>query len=165
MYRNIEDFLNDWKIESEATIKVFSNISDAALNIKAHENIRSMAFLAWHITTTPGEMLGKAGIKISGPDEHSKPPKSIKEIIDEYKEVSTSVLNELTKWTNASLNDEINMYGEKWTKGKILSVLILHQTHHRAQLTILMRLAGLRVPGVYGPAKEDWALWNMPPMD
>jgi uncharacterized damage-inducible protein DinB len=34
------------------------------------------------------------------------------------------------------------MYGEMWAKGKILAVLIGHQAHHRAQMTVLMRQSG-----------------------
>jgi uncharacterized damage-inducible protein DinB len=30
-------------------------------------------------------------------------------------------------------------------------------------MTVLMRQAGLRVPAMYGPAKEDWAEWDMQP--
>lgn len=55
------------------------------------------------------------------------------------------------------------MYGEMWKKGKILAILINHQSHHRAQLTVLMRQAGLKVPGVYGPSKEEWGEYGMPP--
>ena len=28
-------------------------------------------------------------------------------------------------------------------------------------MTVLMRQAGLRVPGFYGPVREDWAQWGM----
>jgi len=48
-----------------------------------------------------------------------------------------------------------------WKKGKVLSVLVKHQTHHQGQLTVIMRLAGLKVPGVYGPAEEEWANMGM----
>jgi uncharacterized damage-inducible protein DinB len=40
-------------------------------------------------------------------------------------------------------------------------VLVTHQTHHRAQMTVLMRQAGLQVPGIYGPVKEGWAAYGM----
>jgi uncharacterized damage-inducible protein DinB len=40
-----------------------------------------------------------------------------------------------------------------------------HEIHHRAQMTVLMRQAGLKVPGLYGPAKEEWSQYNMPPME
>jgi uncharacterized damage-inducible protein DinB len=54
------------------------------------------------------------------------------------------------------------MYGEQWSRGAVLSALILHQVHHRAQMTVLMRQAGLKVPGLYGPAREEWAAMNLP---
>jgi uncharacterized damage-inducible protein DinB len=53
------------------------------------------------------------------------------------------------------------MYGQMWVRGKTLGVLVTHQIHHRGQLTVLLRLAGLKVPGVYGPAKEEWAKMGM----
>jgi uncharacterized damage-inducible protein DinB len=46
-----------------------------------------------------------------------------------------------------------------------LRVLIQHEVHHRGQMTVLMRQAGLEVPGVYGPAREEWAACGMPAQD
>jgi len=51
--------------------------------------------------------------------------------------------------------------GQTWKQGDVLSSLILHQAHHRGQMTVLMRQAGLAVPGIYGPAKEEWAAMGM----
>jgi uncharacterized damage-inducible protein DinB len=39
-------------------------------------------------------------------------------------------------------------------RGAMLRSLIDHQTHHRGQMTVLLRQAGLPVPGVMGPTKE-----------
>src|SRR3989344_3862678 len=158
MYRKIEDFIKDWGYESEGTINLFKNISNEALNKKDHENVRSIAVLAWHITITLSEMLNKAGLNVTGPDEHSKPPSSINEIIEAYKSSAKSVTEQVQKsWNNASLLEEKNLYGENWKNGVTLSILIKHQAHHRGQLTVLMRQSGMLVPGVYGPSKEDWA--------
>jgi uncharacterized damage-inducible protein DinB len=55
------------------------------------------------------------------------------------------------------------MYGQQWKKGVALYYLVAHQTHHRAQMTTLMRLLGLRVPGIYGPSQEEWKEMNMAP--
>jgi uncharacterized damage-inducible protein DinB len=57
------------------------------------------------------------------------------------------------------------MYGETWKNGFSLWVLIAHQAHHRAQMIVLMREAGLKVPGVYGPSKEEWESMHMQPME
>ena len=163
MYRKISDFISDWAYESESTLKCLRNISNAALNRKDHENVRSMAVLAWHITLTIPEMLHKAGLTaVAGPAEHSKPPATIEEIITAYENAAASVPEQVQKsWSDNSLEEEMNMYGEQWKKGLILSVLVKHQAHHRGQLTVLMRQAGLKVPGVYGPSREEWGVFNM----
>jgi uncharacterized damage-inducible protein DinB len=64
-------------------------------------------------------------------------------------------------WNDESLQQTDDMYGEKWKRGVTLTVLISHQAHHRGQMTVLMRQAGLKVPGVYGPAREEWAGMGM----
>jgi uncharacterized damage-inducible protein DinB len=55
------------------------------------------------------------------------------------------------------------MYGEKWKRAQTLASLVFHQIHHRGQMTVLMRQAGLKVPGIYGPAREEWSAWGMSP--
>ena len=68
------------------------------------------------------------------------------------------------KWTDDTLTESDNMYGEDWQRGTTLAILINHQAHHRGQLTVLMRQAGLSVPGVYGPSKEEWVAYGMEPL-
>ena len=69
------------------------------------------------------------------------------------------------QWKDSELNDEINMYGQQWKKKDVLKSLVYHQIHHRGQITVLMRQAGLKVPGVYGPAREEWEQMGMTPME
>ncbi|HPZ10577.1 MAG TPA: DinB family protein, partial [Candidatus Eremiobacteraeota bacterium] len=84
------------------------------------------------------------------------------EIIDIYHKLAGELLKQIEeKWTNSTLEEEDDMYGEKWKKSHTLMVLIGHQTHHRGQMTVLMRLSGLQVPGVYGPSKEEWNKYGM----
>ncbi|MDM7920662.1 MAG: DinB family protein, partial [Pyrinomonadaceae bacterium] len=65
-------------------------------------------------------------------------------------------------WNDDTLLQEDNMYGETWTRGLTLFYLMAHQADHRGQMTVLMRQAGLPVPGVYGPSKEEWLAHGMP---
>lgn len=164
MYRVVNDFLEDWKYESDATLKIFNNITDKSLNKVVISDGRSIRDIAWHITTALGEMLGRTGMVIENFNEHAPSPEKIEEIISDYTRFSKNVEEFVkTNWSDESLLEEANMYGEMWKKGKVLSVLVGHQAHHRAQLTVLMRQAGLKVPGVYGPSKEEWEAYGMPP--
>lgn len=163
MYHKLEDFINDWTQESESTLKVFNNLTDESLTKKVNENVRTAGRLAWHITTSMGEMAHRTGLTFKSVDENSPVPATAKEIVEAYKKDSENMLAEIKeKWSDKDLFTEDDMYGEKWKRGTTLSVIISHQIHHRAQLTVVMRLNGLKVPGVFGPAKEEWTQLGMP---
>ncbi len=158
MYGKVTEFIKDWKYESESTLKVFEYLTVDTLDFKPNKNVRSPGRIAWHIVTSLGEMVHRTGLRFDATPEDAPLPSVIKEICDEYKRSSEGMLNVVKKeWKDESLLEEVNLYGQIWKKGKVLSVLVNHQTHHRGQLTIVMRLAGLKVPGVYGPAKEERA--------
>lgn len=162
MYSELSGFLTEWKYESESTLKIFNELTDDSLNKKFNENVRTPGRLAWHLVTTIGEMVQRSGLKFDATPEDTPVPDTTKEVCDEYKRSSDEMVSALqNEWNDESLNEEVNMYGQTWKKGTILSVLVKHQAHHRGQLTVIMRLAGLKVPGVYGPAKEEWVNMGM----
>jgi uncharacterized damage-inducible protein DinB len=163
MYRTIGDFLSDWKYEHEFTLKMLNALTDDSLSQKVSTEGRSLGFLAWHIVLTLGEMGGKTGITVQAPPEDAPMPAAASQIAKTYDIGARSISDEIAKhWTDAMLLEEIEMYGEKWKRGYAVASLMKHQTHHRAQMTVLMRQAGLKVPGVYGPAREEWAQFGMP---
>jgi len=163
MYSKIEDFINDWKYESESTLKVFNNISDESITKVVNENVRTAGRLVWHITAAIGEMAHRTGLTFKTVAADSAIPATAKEIVDAYKEASENLLDAVkSNWNDETLNVEDDMYGEMWKRGTTLGVIISHQIHHRAQLTVVMRLNGLKVPGVYGPSKEEWTSYGMP---
>ncbi len=166
MYRNLADFEKDWKYESDSTIKILNKLTDKSLTVKFNKEIRTPGRLAWHIVTTLGEMVQRTGLKFDATPEDAPIPPSAKQICDEYKRSSNGMLKAITtEWNDDSLMEDVELYGQTWKKGKVLSVLVIHQIHHRGQLSVVMRLAGLKVPGVYGPAKEEWAQTGMPPQE
>ncbi|NOT47009.1 MAG: hypothetical protein HOP17_04580 [Acidobacteria bacterium] len=165
MLRKIEDFQKLWSYEAEMTGKVLKTLTDASLDQKVTAEGRGLGFLGWHLTQTLGEMLGLVGLKIDAPDFDKECPTNAAEIAAAYEKAAKSVTSEINaNWTDETLLQEDNMYGETWTRGFTLFCLIAHQTHHRGQMTVLMRQAGLLVPGVYGPAKEEWAAMGAPAM-
>jgi uncharacterized damage-inducible protein DinB len=164
MFYKISDFQKDWEIESKATLKLLRVLTDESLNQKVNEEGRTLGRLAWHLVCAPGKSLTQAGFSPSLTLDEADLPATAKKIADDYENSAKEVTELVTKsWSDESLEDEITMFRDKWKKGQVLTVLIRHQIHHRAQMTILMRQAGLKVPGIYGPSREEWELMKMPP--
>ncbi len=165
MFSTVEQFVTDFKNESIGTQKLLDLLTDESLNQKVWDEGRTLGFLGWHLVLTLGEMMGKAGLKLDAPAENANVPTVAKEIADTYRKVSSELLEKIAiEWKEKNLDEKIEMYGEKWSRSDTLTALIKHEIHHRGQITVLMRQAGLKVTGIYGPAKEEWAAFNMPPM-
>jgi uncharacterized damage-inducible protein DinB len=163
MFRRVSDFLAVWDYEAEATGKILSALTDASLAQRFHPNVRTLGRLAWHITQSIPEMGARTGLALAGPGEDDPIPTSAADIAARYREAAESLTREVkSRWSDAELEVEDEMYGERWPRGRTLFVISGHQAHHRAQMMVLMRLAGLPVPGVYGPTKEEWSRFGMP---
>jgi uncharacterized damage-inducible protein DinB len=156
MFDSVKTATGDFTRLGEATHKLLLTLTDDSLNQKSWAEGRTLGQLAWHITCAIGEMGSKTGLEIDGPSEEKDPvPGSAAEISEAYKKASQCLINELPKLTDSDLVREIDAWGMKWTVGVMLDILFAHEIHHRGQMTILMRQAGLVIPGMMGPAKEE----------
>jgi uncharacterized damage-inducible protein DinB len=163
MIQSIAAFTAAWTYEHEATLKIFRALTDASLAQRVTPEGRSLGELAWHIVQTLGEMPQHAAVPVEAPGEDAPVPASAGVIAEEFDKAAESVAKVVpATWNDASLGEDVSMYGQTWRKGDVLSSLILHQAHHRGQVTVLMRQAGLMVPGIYGPSREEWAAMGMP---
>jgi uncharacterized damage-inducible protein DinB len=139
-------------------------LTDESLGREVAADYRTIGRLAWHIVTSIHEMLTRTGLEFASPGDEHRVPESAAAIAEAYRRTSSAMLEAVrSQWTDADLARTCDMYGEQWANGFTLQVLVDHEIHHRAQMTVLMRLAGLRVPGLYGPAREDWAGMGMQP--
>lgn len=164
MFRRIDDFLADWANENTATLRVLSALTDESLSYVA-PGVRPIGRLAWHMAETVTEMMNHAGLPV-GDVPASVVPSSAAAIVEEYQRAAQIVAQAVREsWTDEMLDERVPMYGQEWPRGVVLSVLIKHEAHHRGQLTVLMRQAGLVVPGCYGPAREEWAAMGVPAME
>lgn len=160
MYHTIEEFVADWNHESESTQKLLDLLTDDSLNTRAKEGERSLGFLAWHIVLSVHEMLSRTGLEFEAPHHESPLPTTAKEIADGYRQANQGFTEAVRGWSDAKLSEENDMYGEMWKNSQTLDMVVKHQIHHRGQITVLMRQAGLPLVGMYGPSREDWASYG-----
>lgn len=165
MIRKLEDFYSEWAYESESTLKLFALIDEKHFHEQIHPKVRALSRLAFHITNTVGEMMEHTGIHVDGFEADEDVYWTKQELIDKYKQYSSSLVEQLKKnWTDADLETKDNMYGEEWKRGTTLNVLIKHQSHHRGELIVIMRVLGMPVAGMYGPCAEEWSAMGMEAM-
>lgn len=165
MFTSIAAFEAGWSHETKATQRVMDALTDASLTQAITPQNRSLGQLAWHIASTPHEMLSRTGLEFPASCEQEKAPASAKAIADAYRASSAALLAAVKEqWDDAKLQEKVEMYGDQWQNGLTLHVLIMHEVHHRGQMTVLLRQAGLRAPDIYGPTREDWIEWGQEPL-
>lgn len=163
MFSSIQHFIGVWEAESSATLSCLEKLTDESLTQDLVHDHRSIDRLANHIIDCAAGIPHEAGFPVSGYTKTKY--HTVAEMITAYKKATDSVKQAIQSCTDAMLQEESMMYGESWKKGFSLWVTVVHQIHHRGQLTVLMRLAGLKVPGVYGPSKEEWEAMGLPQAD
>jgi uncharacterized damage-inducible protein DinB len=159
MYTSIKEFEMDFAQESASTQKMMNELTDASLAQSEAKDHRTLGRMAWHIVATYPEMMGAIGLKITGIKHDDPVPKTAAEIKKAYATVTKELIDQIkATWTDATLEVVDKLYGAfEWKRALTLQILIRHEIHHRGQMSVLMRQAGLKVPGPYGPSKEDWA--------
>lgn len=163
MYCKVQDFLKDYSEESQKTLQIFQSLTDQSLQTKAYPDGRDIETISRHMIFSIGDMFKYLGIEIDVIEKKEK-LSSVDEIINRYSSSVQKLIQQLPfVISDDKLNEEIEIYGEKWKVNYVLYAFLKHEIHHRAQITVLMRQAGLKVPGIYGPSKEEWKNYGMEP--
>ncbi len=155
MYHTLEEFLQDWNYESSATQKVLDALTDESLSQAVAPGHRTLGELGWHVVTSLHLFLSSIGLEFEGAKGEEVP--TAKEMAEGYRTTSENLVTAIkAQWNDETLKEVKELFGQQMPVTVTLGMLNTHQIHHRGQMTILMRQAGLKVPGVYGPSKEEW---------
>ncbi len=156
MFTTVKHFDKTWRHESGETARVMAAFSDESLAQAVAPGHRTLGDVAWHLTTAQRELAGKMGLAYDAPTHASPQPSRASDIHTAYVAAAAALGKAVSSgWTDDSLRERFQAYGMEWTKGRFLFVLLCHEIHHRGQMTVLMRQAGLIVPGVYGPSADE----------
>ncbi len=167
MIRRIDDFKHTFGHQREATLRVLDAIPESAKDQAVTEGHRTLHRMAFHLVESLIEMPARTGLKVPMGEaflnHQSLPlPETLGEVRQAYAAAAEALLGAVDAWSDGDLEVEDDMYGQRWARGTTLAILLAHEAYHLGQMTVLMRQAGLKVPGAFGPAKEDWATYGMP---
>jgi uncharacterized damage-inducible protein DinB len=130
---------------------------------KPHEKCGALGWMAGHIADIPGwgaVTLTSDGMEFDGV-QPPPPPRTTAELLEKFDRNIQEFRAALEKADEAEL-------AKTWTgtvkgkpvmsapKGAMLRGMIMnHLIHHRAQLTMYLRLLDVPVPGLYGPSADE----------
>ena len=87
----------------------------------------------------------------------STPPASMAEAVAKLEALGAESEAAFEKLSDADFQRQIAAFGIPMSLGDALLSLLLDHIHHRGQFTIYSRIAGAKVPQIYGPsADEPW---------
>ena len=156
MFTAIGHFLSTWRHESASTARLFAELTDASLAQRVAPGHRTLGELAWHIVVSQREIVGKTGLVYDAPRKGDPAPARAAALHSAYVDAAKAFAAAVEReWNDDALRIKDTLYGASWPRGVTLSVTLRHEIHHRGQMTVLMRQAGLRVPGVYGASKDE----------
>ncbi len=155
-------FLQTWEREFKTTLNVLKAYPHDKLDMKPSEKSKSARDLAFVFTGEQGivDMVLKGKIDFSGPSPSA--PKTIQELITSYEQSVAANMSRVKEMSDADYNSMIGWYVAPKTPGQVrkadvLWVTLMDMVHHRGQMSVYLRLAGAKVPSIYGPtADEPW---------
>jgi uncharacterized damage-inducible protein DinB len=156
MFTRVEDFAAEWTSEAELTASVLDALTDDSLGQEVIDDRRTLGQIAWHLVRSL-HFMTTLGLVFDAPSGGEEAPASAALIAPEYRRISRDLLLAVrTQWNDETLRESVMIHKEAWLNGSSLRYAIMHQSHHRGQMTVLMRQAGLRLPNVYGPTYDTW---------
>lgn len=160
------ELLTEFDVEMDATRRVLERVPTDRLDWKPHEKSMSLGRLATHVADLarwvpftmktseldaedPGDALGPRQLE------------STQAMLDWFDEQAASARAAIEgapheawngSWT-MRMGDHVFFSLPRWLV--IRRFALNHIVHHRAQLTVYLRLLGAPVPGTYGPSADE----------
>jgi uncharacterized damage-inducible protein DinB len=162
-----DSILPEFDLEMAGTRKTIERVPDSKLDWKAHPKSNSIGWVAGHLAEIPGWV--KPTLKQDswdysppGAEPYSTPPATnIRQALDLFDKNVAAARSAIE-----STSDE--EFGKPWTllyQGRVIfkmprdtvmrSFILNHTIHHRAILTVYLRLNDIAVPALYGPSGDE----------
>ena len=82
-------------------------------------------------------------------------PVNLLEIIADFKKNAEVIISKTEKLSETDLNKKVEFAGTEFKADEFMLMMLFDQIHHRGQMSVYIRLAGGKVPSVYGPSADD----------
>ena len=158
-----EQFLQTYQREHETTMRVLRAYPEDQLDLRPHPSCKSARELAWIFVLERGlgtsVLRGEFG-KNAGSGAPPPPPESWNELLAALEKAHQDFGDLIRAMPPEELAESVKfMVGPKQvgdvTRYDMIWFLLHDQIHHRGQLSVYLRMAGGKVPSIYGPSGDE----------
>jgi uncharacterized damage-inducible protein DinB len=161
-----QQFLNALDREHAITQRVLRAYPEDQLDLKPHPRSNSARDLAWTFVMERG-----LGLKVwndefakgfSGGSKPPAPPQRWNDLLAQLEQANTAYRNTIAAASDDDLDAKVHFFVAPKTMGELTRLewiwFLLHdEIHHRGQFSVYLRMAGGKLPSIYGPtADEPW---------
>jgi uncharacterized damage-inducible protein DinB len=148
--------------ETATTLKVLRAYPAAQAELQPHEKLKTARELAWVFTVEQVLATAAIGDALDLSAGFPPAPARLDEVITSFEQSREELLELLRTASDAQLAGTTTFFVAPGTMGDIpklafIEFLMRDQIHHRGQFSVYLRMAGGKVPSIYGPsADEPW---------
>ncbi len=159
-------FLAEFEHETAGTRKVLERVPFEKADWKPHAKSFALLALAQHVAQVPG--WAKETLTLDELDFSKFDMSEMRKVSGSSAELLALFDRNVAAGRKALLETEDAAFGKPWTmrdgeqvfftmpKAAVLrSFVFNHMVHHRAQLTVYLRMLDVPVPGLYGPSADE----------
>lgn len=159
-----EHFLAQLEAEAPKTRRVLENVPDGREDWKPHEKSMPFGRLAMLVARMPSwfsMIVDKDTLDLGASNVPQTPLRTAAELVKAHDEAVESARRSFRGTNDQTL---LNTNWKLMMSGNVVSdqprhIVVrdtfMHLAHHRAQLTVYLRMNGAPVPAIYGPSADD----------
>jgi uncharacterized damage-inducible protein DinB len=146
--------------ETATTLRLMREFPPASLDLQPSEKSGRARDILWVLTVGPlvvTRMLSSAAVD---PKTMPKPPVTLPELLMAFEQAKADALAALRKTTDDDFDTVIQFPSgpgqvSNMRRGNLLWMFLYDHIQHRGQLTVYQRIAGGKVPSIYGPSGDE----------
>jgi len=150
------DLLQLFRKEFATTLRVMKAFPEAEFEFKPHERSQEASRL---MSTFVFEMYLMDSYVFGQPVDHNRfksyKPENLATVIADFEKETAKIMDQLEDLPEEALSKNIEFGGSHFTADKFMLMMLHDEIHHRGQLTVYVRMAGGKVPSIYGPSADD----------
>ena len=150
------DYISERRREMQTTLRVLQAYPESKIDLKPAEKSRTAGELVMILAVE--ERILQALMQTGSTDPtllNFEAPSSMAEIISIWQQAVAANDEALAVMSPGDFEHPVDFYGMHISLGQALWYELFDHIHHRGQISVYMRLAGAKLPSIYGPTADE----------